>query len=401
MKKGLIERKEYLGQLKSWRETEIIKVVTGVRRCGKSTLFELYIDYLKQIGVSDEQIVWVNLEEKENSHLLNEDVLYAFLKSRLLKDKWTYYFIDEIQMCENYERAIDSLFVKKTADIYITGSNAYMLSGELATLLSGRYIKIDMLPLSFAEFSQLVEMPDKRKRFDEYMEFGSLPYISKLDTSEAKSKYLEGVYNTILVKDVVIRKKISDVALLENIIKFMVSNVGSPISTNSITEYLQSNNRKISVNTVDNYVKAITDGYLFYQADRYDVKGKVLLSTLGKFYVSDVGFRRHLLSTEGKDLGHIIENIVYLELIRRGFRVNIGKVGEKEIDFVATKMDVKEYYQVSTSVVDKEVLERELASLKNTKDHHPKFLLTLDYGSANHSGIRQVNLIDWLLEKMV
>jgi predicted AAA+ superfamily ATPase len=388
--------------MKKWREQDVIKVITGVRRCGKSTLFGLYIEYLKSSGVEESQIVWINLEEKENARLLDENALYAFLSARLLKDKTTYYFIDEIQMCKNFEAAIDSLYVKKTADIHITGSNAFMLSGELATLISGRYIEIKMLPFSFAEYCAYRDAyTNKEERiFNDYLNFGSFPMIAHMDADiEQVDKYLEGIYNTILIKDVANRKHINDISLLENIIRFLSSNVGSSVAAANITKTLNESGRRITQKTVEKYMKALTDCYLFYKVDRYNVKGKTLLKTLGKYYIVDTGLRNYLLSSQNLDIGHQIENIVFLELLRRGFRVNIGKVDEKEIDFVATKTNVKEYYQVSQSVLDAQVLERELAPLRKTKDDYPKYLLTLDTITGNYEGIKQLNLIDWLLKR--
>lgn len=400
MSQNLIQRPEFMEQLKMWREKEMIKVVTGVRRSGKSTLFDLYIDYLLSDGVEQNQIVHINLEEKENEKLLNVDSLYDYLKSKLLKGKTTYYFIDEVQMCENYEKAIDSLFVKKTADIYLTGSNAYMLSGELATLLTGRHIEIDMLPLSFAEYSEKINIPDKRDRFKTFMNRGSFPYTTNLlDSSLAHTQYLDGVFSTILRKDVMRRKGINDIALLEAIARFLCSNIGSPVSAKAIADYLSSNGRPTAVITVENYINALREAYLFYNVQRYNIKGKILLKTESKYYVCDTGLRNVLLGVENRDIGHILENIVYLELLRRGYRVTIGKAGPKEIDFRVERNKEIEYYQVSASVLDEKTLERELEPFKYVKDHYPKFLITLDDFTGNYEGIRGLNAIDWLLNK--
>ncbi|MDR1101286.1 MAG: ATP-binding protein [Clostridiales bacterium] len=398
MLEKLIQRPEFLEQLKMWREKDMIKVVTGVRRSGKSTLFDLYIDYLKKDGVDDNQIIHINLEEKENEHLLDVDKLYDFLISKLSKHKTTFYFIDEVQMCEGYEKAIDSLFVKKTADIYLTGSNAYMLSGELATLLTGRHIEIDMLPLSFAEYSEKIKTSDVRVRFREFMNNGAFPYTTNIDNSLAHTQYLDGVFSTILRKDVMKRKGITDIALLENIAKFLCSSVGSPVSAKSITDYLISNGRPTAVITVENYIKALCEAYLFYNVQRYNIKGKILLKTESKYYVCDTGLRNVLLGVENEDIGHQLENIVYLELLRRGYDVTIGKAGKKEIDFRAVKDKQIEYYQVSASVLDKNTLARELEPYKYVKDNYPKYLITLDDFTSNYDGIKGLNAIDWLLE---
>ena len=400
----MIERKEYLDQLIASREKNIIKVITGVRRCGKSTLFELYIDYLKSTGVTDDQIISVNLEDIDYEHLLNYKALYEYVKERLQKGKYTYVFIDEALSCKGFEKAVDSLYIKPNVDVYITGSNAYMLSGELATLLSGRYITIEMLPLSFKEYctAQTGNGKSMSENFNDYLRFGSFPYIAQLERNDAAvTPLIDGIYNTILIKDVAKRKGITDVSLLENIVRFVASNIGSPISTKKISDTINSSGRRISVNTVDSYLRALTDSYILYKADRYDIKGRQFLKTLGKYYIVDTGIRNLLLSSAESDIGHLIENVVYLELKRRGYKVNIGKMLENEIDFVASNMDGRTYYQVPASVLDTGTLERELAPLRKIPDNHPKLLLTLDEVGAgsNYEGIRQINLLHWLLEE--
>jgi len=396
--KKIIERKAYLEQLSMWREKEMIKVVTGVRRCGKSTLFDLYIKSLKASGVSDNQIVFINLEDGDCSELLEYKKLHEYINAHIIKNKWTYVFIDEVQNCNEYERAISSLYLKNNLDIYITGSNAYMLSGELASKLTARYIEIDMLPLSFSEYSEAVNISDKRERFFGYMNMGAFPYAANLiNNSLAHSQYLEGIYNTVLIKDVMTRENLSDTTLLRSIIGFLASNVGSHVSTKKIADTLASNGRPTGFYTVDSYLTALTDAYLFYKVNRYDVKGKVHLKSEGKYYICDTGLRNMILGTQGKDIGHQIENIVYLELLRRGYTVNIGKTGRgNEIDFVAVRDKKTEYYQVSASVLDETTLKRELNSLKQIKDNYPKFLVTLDDFVGDHNGIQQINLIDWL-----
>jgi len=397
----LIERKAYLEQLAMWREEEMIKVITGVRRCGKSTLFELYIDLLKADGVTDEQIILVNLEDEDYSDLLDYKKLHEYVKARIQKDKWTYVFIDEVQNCKDYEKAVSSLYLKKNLDIYITGSNAYMLSGELATKLTARYIEIDMLPLSFLEYSKAVEILDKRDRFDQYMNMGAFPYATRfVGNSLAHSQYLEGIYNTVLVKDVMKREGLNDITLLKSIASFLASNVGSPVSAKKIADTLTSNGRPTGSATVDTYLTALTDAYLFYKVNRYDIKGKMHLKSESKYYICDTGLRNVILGTKGKDIGHQIENIVYLELLRRGYTVNIGKSGRStEVDFVAVRDKKIEYYQVSASVLDENTLERELKPLKEIKDNYPKYLLTLDFITGDHEGIKQINLIGWLLSE--
>ncbi len=400
----MVQRKEYLDWLKNWREKQVIKVVTGVRRCGKSTLFELYIEYLKQTGVSDEQIVSVNLEDVEYEDLLTYKTLYHYIKDRLCEDKYTYVFIDEVQQCKHFEKAVDSLFIKKNVDVYITGSNAYMLSGELATLLSGRYVEIQMLPLSFAEYMDFTEADrhNVMQTFNNYLKYGSFPYVAALlKTETAVTGYIDGIYNTIIVKDVAVREGINDVTVLESIVKFLCSSIGSPVSTKKISDTINSGGRRISVNTVERYLRALCDSYIFYKVDRYDIKGRQFLKTLGKYYIVDTGLRDILVSNSASDLGHQLENIVYLELLRRGYKVNIGKMAEKEVDFVASDSEGIAYYQVSASTIDESTLERELAPLQRISDNHPKYLLTLDelMATANYDGIRKINVLDWLLKK--
>ena len=310
----MIYRGSYLKELLYWRDKQVIKVITGIRRCGKSTMFSLFIDELLKDGVEKEQIIRINLEDMAYEELLEYHKLYSYVKERLQSGKKTYIFLDEIQNCQEFERAVDSLFIQPDTDIYITGSNAFMLSGELATLLSGRYVTISMQPLSFAEFYSVCENMAKEQAFQEYMKNGGFPYITRLNgNEESVRQYLEGIYNTILVKDVANREKISDLTILESIVRTLASNIGSPISTKKIADTLISNGRKISVNTVDRYVRALVDSYIFYKVDRYDVKGRQYLKTFGKYYIADTGLRRLLTAESASDIGHLLENIVYLE----------------------------------------------------------------------------------------
>ncbi len=394
----LINRKAYIAQLDMWRDEEMIKVVTGVRRCGKSTLFELFAENLKMHGVCEGQIIFINLEDVDFNELLDYKKLHEYVKEHALSDCKNYIFIDEIQNCKEYERAISSLFLIKNLDIYITGSNAYMLSGELATKLSARYIEIDMLPLSFTEFSEAVKITDKRERFEQYMNLGAFPYATRfVDNSLAHSQYLEGIYNTVLVKDVMTRENLKDVTLVKSVANFLASNIGSSVSVKKIADTMTSNGRATSSATVDMYLNALCDAYLFYKVNRYDIKGKSHLKTDCKYFICDTGLRNMMLGTINKDIGHQIENIVYLELLRRGYTINIGKSGRgTEVDFVALRDKKTEYYQVSASVLDENTLARELAPLRQINDNHPKFLLTLDDFTCDHEGIAQLNLIDWL-----
>ena len=407
----MVQRNEYLEQLKKWKDEQVIKVITGIRRCGKSTLLELYQDYLKSSGVTDDQIISINFEELEYEDLLDYKALYNYVKERLHNSKTTYVFLDEIQQVENFQKAVDSLYVKKNVDVYITGSNAYLLSGELATLLSGRYVEINMLPLSFAEFCQMKTDGDKDTLFAEYMKNGGLPYVTTLGNDSDKiDTYLEGIYNTIIVKDVEERqkrkeldpnkRKVTDIALLKNISKFLAGSIGSPISVKSIADYVTSSGRKTSQNTVDDYLQALVEPYIFYPVERYDVLGKQLLKKNQKMYIVDLGLRRHLLARQKYDLGFSLENIIYFELLRRGYSVNVGKVGVTEIDFVARKNDNVHYYQVTASMTEESTFEREMAPLKSITDNYPKTIITLDrFTLGNYEGIKVVNAVDWLLNK--
>lgn len=407
----MVQRDEYLNQLKKWKDEQVIKVITGIRRCGKSTLIEMYRDYLKSEGVSDDRIISINFEELEYEELSDYKALYNYIKERLHKTETTYIFLDEIQQVENFQKAVDSLYVKKNTDIYITGSNAFLLSGELATLLSGRYVEINMLPLSFIEFCQIKNGGDKNELFAEYMKNGGLPYITNLaDDSEKIDTYLEGIYNTIIVKDIEERqkrresdpdkRKVTDIALLKNISRFLAGSIGSPISVKSIADYVTSSGRKVSQNTVDDYVEALIEPYIFYPVERYDVLGKQLLKKNRKMYIVDLGLRRHLLARQRYDLGFSLENIIFFELLRRGYSVNIGKVGVAEIDFVARKNDNVSYYQVTASMTEESTFEREMSPLKGITDNYPKTVITLDrFTLGNYEGIEVVNAVDWLLDK--
>ena len=405
----MVERLEYLETLKKWREEKVIKVVTGIRRCGKSTLLTMYRDHLLETGVQQEQIVFINFEDMDYEELQDYKKLYSYLKDRLHKDRYTYIFLDEVQKVEGFEKVVDSLYIKDNVDIYITGSNSNLLSGELATLLSGRYIEISMLPLSFAEYCQLNSGTDNDTLFAEYMQNGGMPYISVMDRNREKSDmYLEGIYNTIIINDIEERqkrresdptkRKVTDIALLKNIAKFLAGSVGSLISVKSISDYIVSTGRKVSANTVADYIEALTESFVFYPVERYDVLGKQLLKTNQKYYIVDMGIRRHLLPRKNYDLGFSLENIVYLELLRRGYKVNIGKVGLTEVDFVAEKNDRIWYYQVTASLTDENTFQREITPLRNISDNYAKTIITLDrFTLGDYDGIEVVNAVDWLL----
>lgn len=405
----MVERKEYLKQLWSWKDEQVIKVVTGIRRCGKSTLLKQYQEKLLAEGIAREQMISINFEELENEPLLDYQALYRYIKERLCDGKMTYIFLDEIQKVMSFEKAVDSLYVKDNIDIYITGSNAYMLSGELATLLTGRYVEISMLPLSFREYTQATGMQTEQA-FSEYMKSGALPYIAVMDrTDEKVDVYLEGIYNTVIVRDIEERqarkerdagkRKITDIALLKTIARYLASVIGSPVSVKSITDYLVSSGRKVSPNTVSDYVEALTESFVFYSAERFDIVGKQLLKVNKKMYMVDLGLRNHILPRKYYDLGFSVENIVFFELIRRGNRVAVGKYGSAEVDFVARRQDVITYYQVTADMTAKETFEREMRPLRSIHDNYEKIVLTLDrFSAGNYDGIIVVNVVDWLLD---
>ncbi len=396
----MINRKRYLEELISFKDKDLIKVITGIRRCGKSTLFDLYCDYLRKNGVLDEQIIRINLEDADFDFLKNYKDLYEYVKSKLVQNKKNYVFLDEVQKVEEFQKACDSLYIKKNVDLYITGSNAYLLSGELATLLSGRYVEIKMLPLSFEEYISYRGENDLQQKYVDYITKSSFPYALSLDNEKEIRTYLEGIYNTIIIKDIVTRKNISDVSTLDSMVKFMFDNIGNICSSTKIANTMISAGKKISVPTVENYLSALVDAFILYKVERYDIKGKQYLSSGAKYYVSDIGLRYYLLGSKKADEGHILENIVYLELLRRGYEVYIGKIDNKETDFIAINEYGKEYYQVAYTVRDEETLERELSSLDSIRDHNPKYLLTMDFTPyTSHNGIKQINVLNWLLNK--
>lgn len=398
----MIERTIYLEELKRWKDKDLIKVVTGIRRCGKSTLFELFINYLKEDNIAEEQIIHINLEDADYDFKNYKD-LYDYISNKLNPQKKYYIFLDEVQNVSEFQKAVDSLYIKKNVDVYITGSNAYLLSGELATLLSGRYIEIKMLPLSFKEYVSAFDDNNYHQLFLNYMKNGGMPgNISILkNNSNDIDKYLDGIFSTIVYKDIIARNNISDKMLLESVLKFIFDSIGSPISTKKISDTLTSKGMSTSNHTVENYITAFLESFLIYKADRFDVKGKNLLARDYKFYGVDTGLRSYLLGKKAdSDMGHILENIVYLELLRRGYKVYVGKVDDLEVDFVAENRDGLKYFQVALTVRDDKVLERELKSLQRTGDYYPKILLTLDMDlETDYNGIKKINVVDWLLKE--
>lgn len=401
--KNMIIREKYLKKMIDAKDTDFIKVITGVRRSGKSTLLLMFRDYLLANGVKEENIVHINFESAKYDDIKDYKDLYKYIEDKV-KDEKIYLLLDEIQSVSSWEKAINSFKVDFNMDIYITGSNAYLLSSELSTLLSGRYIEIKMYPLSFKEFLVFNNYDENNleEKFNEYLKYGGLPAITLIKgNDELILSYLNDIYNTIVKKDIIDRNNIKDVALLENIIKYLFNNVGSPISSNKISDYLNSNKvvQKSNHQTIDNYLNMLEKSYIIYKADRTDVKSKSLLKTLGKYYVSDSGIRNIILGFRNINEGHLLENIVYLELLRRGYRVNIGKIGDYEVDFVAENPHTIKYYQVAQSISDEDVRAREIRSLENIPDNYEKIILSMDKSINNdYNGIKVRNIISWLLD---
>lgn len=396
----MVERKEYMEILGKWREKKVIKVVTGIRRCGKSSLLRMFRDRLLDEGLSETQIQEINFENLDNEPLLDYKALYAYVREHLCPDRMNYLFFDEIQMVENFQKVIDSLFLLDNVDIYVTGSNAYMLSGELATLLTGRYVEIKMFPLSFKEFMQSQPSGTSRESvYRKYVELSSFPYVLQIEHDrEMVHEYLLGLYNTIVLKDVVGRRKIADVMMLQSVVRFLADNIGNISVIKRISDTMTSLGRKITSHTVESYVTALVDSFIFYPVQRYDAKGRQLLKAGQKLYLADIGLRQVINGTKGGDMGHVLENIVFLELARRGGEVYVGRVGDCEIDFVVIDGNFRSYYQVSLSVRDEATMQRELSPLLSISDSYPKYLLTMDNDPViYHDGIKQEYVLDWLL----
>ena len=398
----LIQREKYLEFLRRHKDQDVIKVVSGVRRCGKSTLFELFKQELLTSGVKANQIISINFEDLEFEPLQEYHALHEYIVERLILETPMYVFLDEVQHVPQFEKVVGSLFIKPNVDIYITGSNAYFMSSDIATLLTGRYVQVEMLPLSFKEFHSAYSQQNLSDMdiYNLYIEHSSFPRLVHVEDDESIDEYLESILNTVVLKDIVTRLKITDVPLLLDIIKYLLANIGSLINPTKIANTLTSYGRKTDNKTVEKYLQGLKDGLLIYEVDRFDVKGKALLQRNAKYYVVDSAFRKFLLSRTDSDRGHILENIVYLELIRRGYRVYVGHLQNGEIDFVAKKPHRLEYYQVSYTVMEDTTLRRELSPLEQLDDNYPKYLLTMDvlHKTDNHNGIEQQNVLDWLLE---
>ena len=403
-----INRDNYLSILKNFKDQQIIKVITGIRRCGKSTLLEIYQDYLRNNGIKEEQIISINFENADYEELLDRKKLHKYIKDKLVIGEKTYVFLDEVQNVSEFEKTVDSLFINKDVDLYITGSNAYLLSSELATLLTGRYVEIKMLPLSFKEYvSAFADKTDISRKFRDYLRYSSFPQAIELYKINPLNitMFLDGIYNTVLFKDVMQRKNITDRNILERVTKYLYDNIGNRTSIKSITDNIEGIEGKKSYNTIANYVDALMDSYLVFKAGRYDIKGKEFLKTQEKYYVIDIGLRYYMLGqSSGRDMGHILENVVYLELLRRGYNVYIGKYDDLEVDFVAKKPENTVYYQVALTIRGESddrnrILDRELIPLKKINDNYPKYILTLDDDlDVDFDGIKKINVLDWLLK---
>ena len=396
-----IYRKEYMEKLENLKDKKIIKVLTGIRRCGKSTILNEFRKKLIAEGVSEKNIISINFDDNSYNNLLDSNTLHEYIIKRVDPKKMNYIFLDEIQNVNEFQKCVDSLFLRDYLDIYITGSNSYMLSGELATYLTGRYIQIHVLPLSFKEYISYYGESDELKKYNDYVLYGGFPYLINLENSTDKITYLESIYNTVIMKDVINRKKINDPLILESMCRFLFDNIGSNVSTKKISDTLSSAGRKNSVHTIEEYLNSLLESYILYKVNRYDIKGKQLLKTQEKYYLSDLGLKTYLLGKSyNRDLGHILENVIFLELKRRGYRVYIGKNDVNEVDFVVETEDDFMYIQVALSVRDEKTLEKELKPLENIADHYRKYIITLDYEANNYNGIKQICALHFLLGRV-
>lgn len=392
-----IYRKNYLDKLNLYKDKKIIKVITGIRRSGKSTILNQFKDDLIKNGIPQKNIISINFDDKSRQDLLNPDVLHEFILNNTNNDEMNYIFLDEVQNVIGFEKCVNSLFLRENFDIYLTGSNSYMLSSELSTFLTGRYIQIHVLPLSFKEYLQYYGENDELKKYNDYISYGGLPFLINLESDTEKLDYLESVYNSVVVKDIINRKKINDIMLFESVCRFLFDNIGSIISTKKISDTLASNGRKNSVHTIEDYLNSLIESYILYKVNRFDIKGKQLLKTQEKYYLSDLGFRTYLLGkNKNKDLGHILENIIFLELKRKGYKIFIGKNDVNEIDFIAETSDDYIYIQVALSVRDEQTLQRELKPLQSISDNYKKYIITLDYDTNDYEGIKQISAMDFL-----
>lgn len=399
----MINRQLYMNKLLAYKDTEFIKVITGIRRCGKSSLLKLFKEQILEDNKKS-NVIYMNFESFEFDNILTYKDMYNNIKQKIVKNTRNYILLDEVQRVKEWEKCVNALMVDFDTDIYITGSNAYMLSSELSTFLSGRYIEIKMLPLSFKEYLNFTNFETNmniENKFNEYIKFGGMPGIVTLrNDNNLYENAIKGIYNTVFMKDVVERNRLVDATLLEKILKFLMSNIGSPISSKKIADYLTSQGTKITHNTVINYLDMLENAYIIYKVPRYDIKGKEILKTLEKYYIVDTGIRNTILGFRDSDFGHIIENVIFFELLRRGYDVTIGKTDSLEVDFVATNSNDKKYYQVTYSMLDESIKSRELKPLKNISDNYEKTILTMDklYANTSDEGIKIKYIIDFLLE---
>ncbi len=400
----MVKRETYLKKLRQLKDRNLIKVITGIRRCGKSTLLEDFKNELLNEGITPDKIIFLNFEERENLHLTKWTALYDEIIEAVTPEDRFYVFLDEVQLINDFEKLVNSLFTKKNIDLYVTGSNAYLLSSELATLLTGRYIAINLLPFSFKEYVSAFDGQNNIDRlFRKYINSSSFPEavtLSKVDENLV-TDYLQSIYDTVLIKDIAQRHHLRDVNKLQRVVSFLFDSVGSYVSPTNIAHQLSHHSpKKISHNTIIKYLNFLTQSYILYEAPRYDIKGKELLSINEKYYVVDLGLKNITATNKYEaDLGRKLENVVYLELLRRGGKVFVGKYNDREVDFVVQKANnEREYYQVAYTVSDEKTFLREISALEKIKDHYPKFLLTLDFDNTNINGIKKLNLIDWLLE---
>lgn len=401
MNNKFIYREEYMKKLKSYKDRRIIKVLTGVRRSGKSTILNEFKKELIDSGVLEKNIISINFEDNDNKDLLDYQKLHEYIIEKADSKCMNYIFLDEIQNVNDFQKCIDSLFLREYLDIYITGSNSYMLSGELATYLTGRYIQIHVMTLSFKEYLSYYGNSNELKKYNEYSMYGGFPYLINLDDFNQKLEYLDSIYNTVIVKDIINRKKVNDVMMLESVCRFLFDNIGSSVSTKKISDTLSSDGRKNSVHTIEEYINSLLESYILYKVNRFDIKGKKLLKTQEKYYLSDMGLRTYLLGkNNNRDLGHILENIIFLELKRKGYRVYIGKNDINEVDFVVETEDEYIYIQVALSIRDEQTLQRELKPLDTIANHYKKYIITLDYDTNNYNGIKQISAMDFLLGRI-
>lgn len=401
---NMIYRNEYMEQLMAFKDSNIIKVITGLRRSGKSTLLEMFCDKLVKDGIDPEQIQYLNFELMKYDDVRSYKQLYKMIKERIISQKKNYLFFDEIQQVEGWEKAINSISIEFDADIYVTGSNAYLLSSELATLISGRYVEIKMLPLSFKEYYSFYKNPtlNREEIFDNYLKYGGMPQLLSLPQDERTiNSFLSSIYDTVMIKDVLERNKLRDVDLLKRVFAFVCGNVGSITSSNKIAQFVSKESRRdesVRPGTIGNILEMLESAYIIYRADRFDVRGKEVLKSLEKYYLADTGLKNAIVGYTLENYGHSIENVVYLELLRRGYGVYVGNCNEKEIDFVAMKEGETRYFQVTQSLKDRATLEREIAPFKHTKDFYEKTIITADkMYVTNDNGIKIVNIIDFLL----